>query len=206
MLSGKIINLKRVVVTGMGLISPLGNSVSTSWNNLLAGHSGIAGIAKFAADLDEFRRRYKAPADFPTIAGEVKDFDFKALLAAHKPDLTPEDLKMSKYTDNFTQYALIATHEAIKQAKLNPAAEDPERIGTIIASGMGGVATWEEAHRKLAEGGVKRVSPFMVPKLLPNLAAGNVAISIGAQGPTPPYPAPVPPAVKPLAPLSGPCN
>ena len=183
MLSGKIINLKRVVVTGMGLISPLGNSVSTSWNNLLAGRSGIARITKFAADLEEFRRRYKAPADFPTIAGEVKNFDFKTLLADQKPDLTPEDLKLSKYTDNFTQYALIASYEAVNQSKLNPVAEDPERLGTIIASGMGGVATWEEAYRKLDEGGVKRVSPFMVPKLLPNLAAGNVAISLGAQGP-----------------------
>jgi len=183
MLSGRIINLKRVVVTGMGLISPLGNSVSTSWKNLLAGRSGINQITRFAQDLEEFRQRYKAPDDFPMVAGEVKDFDFKDLLAANKPNLTKEDLKMTKYTDDFTQYALAASYEAISQSGLNPEAEDPERMGTIIASGMGGVASWEEGYRKLAEGGVKRVSPFLVPKLLPNLAAGNVAISIGAQGP-----------------------
>ena len=183
MLSGRIINLKRVVITGMGLISPLGNSVSTSWENLLAGRSGVDQIKRFAKDLEEFRQRYKAPDDFPIIAGEVKDFDFKALLAANKPNLNKEDLKLTKYTDDFTQYALTASYEAVSHSGLNPAAEDPERMGTIIASGMGGVSSWEEGYRKLHEGGVKRVSPFLVPKLLPNLAAGNVAISIGAQGP-----------------------
>ncbi len=183
MLSGRIINLKRVVITGMGLISPLGNSVSTCWENLLAGRSGINQIKRFAKDLEEFRQRYKAPDDFPIIAGEVKDFDFKALLAANKPNLNKEDLKLTKYTDDFTQYALTASYEAVSHSGLNPATEDPERMGTIIASGMGGVSSWEEGYRKLHEGGVKRVSPFLVPKLLPNLAAGNVAISIGAQGP-----------------------
>jgi Beta-ketoacyl synthase, N-terminal domain/Aminotransferase class I and II len=183
MLSGKIINLKRVVITGMGLISPLGNSVASSWDNLLAGRSGISRLSKFAADVEDFRLRYKAPDDFPTIAGEVKNFDFKTLLEAYKPEVTKEDLKLTKYTDSFTQYALAASYEAISRSALDLGAVDPERLGTIIASGMGGVASWEEAYRKLDEGGVKRVSPFMVPKLLPNLAAGNVAISLGAQGP-----------------------
>ena len=183
MLSGRIINLKRVVVTGMGLVSPLGNSVQASWQNLLAGRSGIGRITKFAAEAAEFRERYKAPEDFPLIAGEVKDFDFKELLAVNKPDLTKEDIKLSKYTDAFTQYALCASYEAWQQAGLRADALDPERLGTIIATGMGGVASWEEAYRRLEDGGVKKVSPFMVPRLLPNLAAGNVAISIGAQGP-----------------------
>lgn len=97
MLSGKIINLKRVVVTGMGLISPLGNSVAASWDNLLAGRSGLSRFSKFAADVEEFRLRYKAPDDFPTIAGEVKNFDFKALLEANKPEVTKEDLKLTKW-------------------------------------------------------------------------------------------------------------
>ncbi len=183
MLSGKIINLKRVVITGMGLVSPLGNNVAASWQNLLAGRSGLDRIKKFAAATPAFQEQYKTPADFPLIAGEVKDFDFKEVLAASKPDLTKEDLKLAKYTDDFTQYALCASYEALQQAKLKPADLDPERLGTIIATGMGGVASWEEAYRKLHEGGVKKVSPFMVPRLLPNLAAGNVAISIGAQGP-----------------------
>jgi 3-oxoacyl-[acyl-carrier-protein] synthase II len=183
MLSGRIINLKRVVVTGMGLISPLGNSVSTSWEHLLACRSGIKQISTFAQDLEEFRQRFKAPDDFPIIGGEVKNFDFKSLLAANKPDLSKEDLKLTKYTDKFTQYALTASYEAVSHSGLNLGTEDPERLGIIIASGMGGVASLEEGYRKLAEGGVKRVSPFLVPKLLPNLAAGNVAISLGAQGP-----------------------
>jgi 3-oxoacyl-[acyl-carrier-protein] synthase II len=183
MLSGRIINLKRVVVTGVGLVSPLGNTVAASWENLLAGRSGIKAVTKFAAQSEAFRDHYKVPEDFPCIAGEVKEFYFKELLAAHKADLTKEDLKLLKYTDSFTQYALCASYEALHQARLDPAAVDPERLGTIIASGMGGVASWEEAYRRLEEGGVKKVSPFMVPRLLPNLAAGNVAISIGAQGP-----------------------
>jgi 3-oxoacyl-[acyl-carrier-protein] synthase II len=183
MLNGKMIQLKRVVVTGMGLVCPLGNSVSSSWQNLLTGCSGIHRVTKFANDLEEFRQRYKAPADFPLIAGEIKSFDFKTLLAANKPDLTQDDLKLTKFTDDFTQYALTASYEAISNSGLEPAAEDPERLGTIIASGMGGVASWELAHQKFEAGGVKKISPFMVPRLLPNLAAGNVAISIGAQGP-----------------------
>jgi 3-oxoacyl-[acyl-carrier-protein] synthase II len=183
MLSGKIIQLKRVVVTGMGLVSPLGNSVSASWENLLTGRSGIQRVTKFAGDLEEFRQQYKAPDDFPLIAGEIKNFDFKTLLTANKPDLTKDDLKLSKYTDDFTQYALIASYEAISQSGLEPGIADPERLGTIIATGMGGVASWESAHRKFEEGGVKKISPFMVPRLLPNLAAGNVSISVGAQGP-----------------------
>ena len=151
MLSGKIISLRRVVVTGMGLISPLGNSVSSSWNMLLAGHSGIARISRFAADLEEFRKRYNAPDDFPIIAGEVKDFDFKALISVNKPDLTKEDIKLSKYTDKFTQYALIASYEAISQSGLNAKAEDPKRLGTIIASGMGGVASLGGGYWKIGK-------------------------------------------------------
>ncbi|MBM4288001.1 MAG: beta-ketoacyl-ACP synthase II [Deltaproteobacteria bacterium] len=176
-------NLKRVVVTGMGVVSPLGNSVADSWENLVAGCSGICRVSRFADDPAEFRARYQAPEDFPLIAGEVQDFDFKDLMARHKLDLSKEDLKLAKYTDAFTQYALTASYEALSQARLQPAALDPERLGAIIASGMGGVASWEEAFQKFTEGGVKKVSPFMVPRLLPNLAAGNVSISIGAQGP-----------------------
>ncbi|MGQ9921948.1 MAG: beta-ketoacyl-ACP synthase II [Desulfobacca sp.] len=184
MLSSRIIQLRRVVVTGLGAVSPLGHTVASTWQNLVAGRSGLSRISKFDADLTTLRDIYHAPEDFPLIAGEVKDFDFKELLAASKPDLTKEDLKLVKYTDAFTQYALCASYEALQQAKLDPRAMHPERLGTIIATGMGGVASWEEAYRRLHKGGVKKVSPFMVPRLLPNLAAGNVAISIGAQGPT----------------------
>jgi 3-oxoacyl-[acyl-carrier-protein] synthase II len=183
MRKGKIIELRRVVVTGVGLITPLGNDVDSNWRRLLAGESGIGPISRFADKLEEFVRQYKAPADFPLIAGEVKDFDLKTLMAARKPNLSKEDLKVLKYTDIFTQYSLAASLEAVNDSGLELDSEDPERLGTIIATGMGGVNSWEEAHLKLIQEGVKRVSPFMVPRLLPNLAAGNVAISFRAKGP-----------------------
>ncbi len=183
MIQGKTITLRRVVITGVGSVSPLGNEVATAWKNLLAGESGIGAISRFAADDPEFAARYKVPADFPVIAGEVKNFDFKELMVARKKNLDSGDLKMLKYTDLYTQYALAASLEAVNDSGLNLDAEDPERIGAIIASGMGGVSSWEEAHAKLLYEGVKRVSPFMVPRLLPNLAAGNVSIAFRAQGP-----------------------
>ncbi len=104
-------------------------------------------------------------------------------MAHYKGHLDADDLKLAKYTDKFTQYTLIAGYEALRAANLEPGTVDPERLGTIIATGMGGVSSWEEAYAKLAAGGVKRISPFMLPKMLPNLAAGNLAIQLGAQGP-----------------------
>lgn len=183
MFTGKTITLRRVVVTGVGMVTPLGNSVADAWESLLAGKSGIGTLSRFQDPEGEFTARYKIPADFPTIAGEVKDFNLKDILVARKQSVDPSDLKMLKYTDLYTQYALAASLEALNDSGLNLDSEDPERIGTIIASGMGGVNSWEEAHTKLLFEGVKRVSPFMVPRLLPNLAAGNVAIAFRAQGP-----------------------
>ncbi len=179
----KVVEMRRVVVTGLGLITPLGNDVPTVWGRLLAGESGIGPVTHYAQDVNEFRERYRAPEDFPLIAGEVKDFDLKRMLAERKKNLNKDDNKVIKYTDNFSQYALAASLEAVNSSGLDLEQEDPDRVGIIIASGMGGVASWEKQHMNLLEHGVKKVSPFTVPKLLPNLAAGNVSISFQARGP-----------------------
>ncbi|MDD3580738.1 MAG: beta-ketoacyl-ACP synthase II [Desulfobacca sp.] len=179
----KTVDFRRVVVTGLGLITPLGNDVPSTWQRLMAGESGVTVVTRFGADLEEFSRHFRVPPDFPLIAGEVKDFDLKELMTARKSNLDKEDLKLLKYTDRFTQYALAASLEAVKDSGLNLEVEDPHRVGIIIASGMGGVGTWEEQHEKLLQDGVRKISPFLIPKLLPNLAAGNVSISFRAKGP-----------------------
>ncbi len=183
MATDNLVKLRRVVVTGLGLITPLGNDVPTVWQHLLQGISGIGPVTLFAKNVAEFRERFRAPEDFPLIAGEVKDFDLKAMLMARKKNLTKEDHKVIKYTDRYSQLALAASLEAVNHSGLNLDAEDPDRMGIIIASGMGGVSSWEEQHENLLTHGVKKVSPFTVPKLLPNLAAGNVSISFQARGP-----------------------
>jgi|UniRef100_A0A7C5AMM9 3-oxoacyl-[acyl-carrier-protein] synthase II len=172
--------LRRVVVTGVGMITSMGLDAPTVWRKLLAGQSGIRHLRHVD---QEFVTRYRAPEDFPLIAGEVTDFDLKEILQARKKNLTKEDLKQVKYTDRFTQFALAASLEAIQDSGLNLEEEDPERCGVIIASGMGGVGSWEESMIRLLEEGVRRVSPFLVPKMIPNLAAGNVSISFKAKGP-----------------------
>ncbi|AEB08332.1 beta-ketoacyl-ACP synthase II [Desulfobacca acetoxidans] len=183
MFTNKTVELRRVVVTGMGLISPLGNDVPTAWRRLLAGESGIGPTTHFAQNVAEFQERFRAPDDFPLIAGEVKDFEIKTILRQRKKNQTREDNKLIKYTDHFTQYALAASLEAVNNSGLALEQENPDRVGIIIASGMGGVGSWEEQHENLLTQGVKKVSPFTVPKLLPNLAAGNVSISFQARGP-----------------------
>ncbi len=160
---------RRVVITGLGVVTPLGNEVNITWRRLVAGESGVARLSHFATDLEDFRHRFHPPDDFPLIAGEIKDFDLKTILLARKKNLTKEDHKLIKYTDPFTQYALAASLEAVNDSGLDLTQEDPDRVGIIIASGMGGVSSWEEQHIKLLTEGVKKVSPFIVPKLLPNL-------------------------------------
>ena len=176
----KTMGMRRVVVTGLGLVTSMGLDVPTVWQRLLAGESGVVSLDRFTPEVME---RYNVPEDFPTIGGEIKGFDLKAILQARKKEVTKEDLKQIKYTDRFTQFALAASLEAINDSGVNLEAEDPERAGVIIASGMGGVSTWEEGVMKLLNEGVRRVSPFLVPKMIPNLAAGNVSISFKAKGP-----------------------
>jgi 3-oxoacyl-[acyl-carrier-protein] synthase II len=180
MFVNKIKGLRRVVVTGVGMVTSMGLDVPTVWQKLLAGQSGIKHMENFDPG---FVTRYRAPGDFPLIAGEITQFDLKAILQSRKQNLTKEDLKQVKYTDRFTQFALAASLEAIQDSGLELEDEDPERCGVIIASGMGGVGSWEESMIRLLEEGVRRVSPFLVPKMIPNLAAGNVSISFKAKGP-----------------------
>ncbi len=175
--------LRRVVVTGVGLVTPLGLDVSTVWPRLLAGQSGVTAIERFGPNADGYRERFHLPDDFPLVGGEIKHFDLKEIMQARKREVTKEDLKQTKYTDRFTQFALAASLEAVQDTGLDLEAEDPDRVGIIIASGMGGVSSWEESHIRLLDEGVKKVSPFLVPKMIPNLAAGNVSISFKARGP-----------------------
>ena len=170
--------LRRVVVTGVGMVTSMGLNVPTVWQRLLAGESGIRHLVNFD---QEFVTKYRAPDDFPLIAGQITDFNLKEVLQSRKENLSKEDLKQAKYTDRFTQFALAASLEAIQDSALNLEVEDPERCGVIIASGMGGVGSWEESMIRLLVEGVRRVSPFLVPKMIPNLAAGNVSISFKAK-------------------------
>ena len=156
---------KRVVVTGMGLVSPVGNDVQTSWENLLAGTSGGGPVTQF-----------EATDDFPCrIACEVKGFD----------PLDHLDKREVKRHDRVSQLAVAASAEALASAGLDgaPPGGDPERFGVIFGSGIGGIATFEEQHRKLIEKGPGRVGPFFVPMFIPDISAGLISIRWGLRGP-----------------------
>ncbi|TCP52486.1 3-oxoacyl-[acyl-carrier-protein] synthase II [Tumebacillus sp. BK434] len=152
---------RRVVITGMGVISPVGNDVDTFWNNLTAGKSGIRTIDRF--DTTGFAT---------TIAGQV--------------DFNPEDFidkKEARRMDRFVQYAVASAHQAMQQADLKITPENAERIGVYIGSGIGGLETLCEQHSTLVEKGPRRVSPFFVPMMIGDMASGQVSILLGAKGP-----------------------
>jgi 3-oxoacyl-[acyl-carrier-protein] synthase II len=177
----KTIKLKRVVVTGLGMVTSLGLDVSTTWEAMLAGKSGIDWITHWG-DLDEVKAEFKLAEDFPLIAGEVKDFDIKDIVKQRKHGFSKEDLKQIKYMDEFIQFAYAATLEAIADSNVNleQGEVDPYRVGVIIGSGLGGPKSWENEFKRFLDG--KKVSPFLIPRLIPNLAAGNVSISFKAKG------------------------
>lgn len=177
----KKIELKRVVVTGMGMVTSLGLDVPTTWEALLAGKSGIDHITQWG-DLEEVKAKFKLHEDLPLIAGEVKNFDVKEIIQQRKQGITKEDLKQVKYMDPFTQFAHAATLEAImdSKARLEKGEVDPDRVGVIIGSGLGGPKTWEKEFMRFLQG--RKVSPFLIPRLIPNLAAGNISISFRAKG------------------------
>ncbi len=175
--------LRRVVITGVGMVTSMGLDTPTVWRRLLQGESGVKIATRFGENMDALRKRFQIPDDFPLTVGEITHFDLKEILQSRKENVTKEDLKQIKYSDRFTQFALAASLEAVQNSELNLELEDPERAGVIIASGMGGVSSWEEGVTKLLYEGVRRVSPFLVPKMIPNLAAGNVSISFKAKGP-----------------------
>ena len=152
---------RRVVVTGLGAVTPIGNDVQTMWDSLLDGKSGIDFVTK--VNKDEF------PAK---VAAEVKDFD---------PTLYV-DKKDARKMDPFTQFAVAASKMALQDAKLEVTDEIAHRVGVWIGSGIGGMHTYEEQFRKLIDKGPKRVSPFFVPMMIPDMAAGQVSIQTGAKG------------------------
>ncbi len=153
---------RRVVVTGLGALTPLGNSVHESWENAVAGKSGIGPITKF--DSSAYKTR---------IAGEIKNFD---------PLQYVSKQEVRRY-DDFILYALAAAEMAMADAKLTITSEFSERTGVIVGSAIGGLATLEDEFKSLLEGGPRKISPFAVPAILANLAAGHVSIRFGAKGP-----------------------
>lgn len=153
---------RRVVITGMGAVTPVGNDVRTYWRNLLAGKSGIAPLTLF--DTSAFKVHF---------GGEVKNFQTE-------PVLTSKD---ARRMDRFTQFAMVAAHEAMKDSGVDMAKEDPFRCGVIIGSGIGGLNEFEEGHTTFKDRGPAKVSPFVIPKMMPNAASGNVSIQHGMMGP-----------------------
>jgi 3-oxoacyl-[acyl-carrier-protein] synthase II len=154
--------MRRVVVTGVGVVSPLGCGNRKNWEALVAGRSGIAEITRFDA------------AEMPVkIAGEVKDFN-------------PEDYidkKEIKKMDLFIQYSLGAAHYAMEDSGLIIDESNAERVGVLVGAGLGGLPTIERYHSAMLEGGYKKISPFFIPMLIINLAPGHISIKYGAKGP-----------------------
>lgn len=151
----------RVVITGMGAITPIGNNVDTFWNNIKYGKCGIDNITYF--DTTDFKIK---------LAAEVKDFHPEEYL----------DRKEVRRLDKFCQFALIAAEEAVKNSGLDVNGINSERFGVIVGSGVGGIQTIEEQHKKMLDKGPNRVSPFFIPMIISNMAAGNIAIKYGAKG------------------------
>ncbi len=154
--------MKRVVITGLGVISPIGNSKREFWDSLTCGRGGIRKIAGFDA----------SPFD-SQIAGEVRDFEPEGFIKK----------KELKRMDKFVQFASVATNEAIGDSKIDIPNEDPGRIGVLIGSGIGGLETFEKQHSILLERGPSKISPFFIPMLIVDMASGQISIDIGAKGP-----------------------
>ena len=152
---------RRVVITGMGTVNPVGNSVSESWAAVKAGTCGIGPITRY----DTSNMKVK-------LAGEVKNLDIDGLLGKRE----------AKKMDRFTQLSLVAADEAVRDAGLDRETENPDRCGVIFSSGIGGFETVGEAHRRGTERGYDAVSPFMIPMIISNMAAGHMAIRYGFKG------------------------
>ncbi len=153
---------RRVVVTGLGLVCPVGVGVEESWQALVAGKSGVGPITHYDA------------STYPTkIAGEVRGFEPEKFM----------DRKEVRRNDRFIQFALAAADMAVADSGIDFAKEDPERVGVIVGSGMGGLETIEDTHKTLMERGVRKVSPFFIPAIIINLAPGQIALRWGLKGP-----------------------
>lgn len=153
---------RRVAVTGLGLVTPLGTGLEANWEALCAGRSGIRAITRFDA------------SDFPSrIAGELHDFDPERFF----------DRRELKRMDAFIQYAVAAAQMAVEDAGLPVPVRDPERSGVIVGVGIGGINSLEESYQLFLQSRLRRISPFLVPRLIANLAPGQIALRIGAKGP-----------------------
>ena len=154
---------RRVVVTGLGVVCPVGNSVKEAWSNIQAGKSGITRITRFDA------------APFASqIAGEVKNFDVSKVLSP----------KEARRVDVFIHYGIAAAAEAIKDAGLEANPRDAERVGVNVGSGIGGLPSIEQTHTDLLEGGPRKISPFFIPGAIINMISGNLSIMYGFKGPS----------------------
>jgi len=153
---------QRVVITGLGAITPLGLGVDSFFQGLLDGKNGISKVESF--DTEKFTCK---------IGGEIKDFDATNYM----------DPKEARRNDRFVHFAFAATKQAVADAGLNMDQEDPDRVGVFIGSGIGGMDTIEKNCIKLIEGGPRKVSPFMIPALISNMASGVIGIELGAMGP-----------------------
>ncbi len=157
-----IMKNRRVVITGMGVVSPVGNTLKEFWDNLVNGRSGAVPITDF--DVSKFETR---------IACKVKNFDGSKWIG-------PKDLKRM---DPFVRFAVVAAKMALEDAKLDVPNSNPERIGVLVGSGIGGITTVEEQHLIMLEKGPSRMSPFLIPMLIVNMAPGQISIQTGARGP-----------------------
>ncbi|HEV3079670.1 MAG TPA: beta-ketoacyl-ACP synthase II [Gemmataceae bacterium] len=153
---------RRVVITGMGTVNPLSTDVKEFWQALCAGRNGISLIEQL--DTAPFKVHF---------GGEVKNFDPKTVL----------DAKVARHLDRFSQFALVAAISAVKDSGLDIGKEDPYRAGTIVGSGIGGLNEFEEQHSRFIAGGPGKISPFVIPKMIPNAAPGNISIHFGLCGP-----------------------
>jgi len=154
-------NMKRIVITGLGVVSPLGCGVEKFWQGLIAGHSGIRPITHFDASKFDCR-----------IAGTIPDFKSEDHF----------DVKESRHLDKFVQFAVVAARETVKMSGLDLKNIDLDRMGVLIGSGIGSLDALETEHSKLIEKGPSRISPFFIPKMIINEAAGQVSIDTGARG------------------------
>ncbi len=153
---------RRVVVTGLGAITPIGNDVKTYWDGLSSGKSGVSKITKF--DASGFTSQ---------IAGEVKDFDISKYI----------DPKEARRMDPFTHLGIAAAEEAIQDAGISAKIVDPMRTGVLVGVGIGGMKVYHDEHKKLIERGPRRVSPFFIPMMIPDILAGHISIKHGFKGP-----------------------
>ncbi|MGA8009269.1 MAG: beta-ketoacyl-ACP synthase II [Thiomonas sp.] len=153
---------RRIAITGLGAVSPLGNTLDDNWANLLAGKSGIGRITRFDASAYSVQ-----------IAGEVRDFDVTQYIAA----------KEARHMDTFIHFGIAASMQAVRDSGIDQAGLDPERVGVLVGSGIGGLPMIENTYKELLDRGPRRITPFFVPASIINMISGHVSIEYGFQGP-----------------------